>query len=386
MAESSKDKMGSVAAQDKSTRRRPEKSRYDHWMEEQGVPIHRGYYVEDVRTVELGWWAARECHAAFLQLAGQEGVSEARITEIPPGESLPPLKLSIDEVVYAVEGQGLTTVWEGTGEYKRTFEWQAHSMFLLPAGTTHRLSNAQGYRSARLLHYNYLPVAMSVISEPDFFFNNQSIEFYPLSTQGEFYSEAKIRGQADATSHWEGLHWSGNFFPDMRAWDRLLPLRQRGAGGNAVFIRFPGSELRVHMSVFQARTYKKAHRHGPGRVIIIPAGEGYSVLWEEGSEKIVVPWHEGSVFVPPNRWFHQHFNVGAAPARYLALHPLPQFSGHAEKVQDRVRDLVEYPDEEPWIREKFEEQLAQRGLTSLMPEEAYQNQAYEWAYGEGSSK
>jgi len=144
--------------------------------------------------------------------------------------------------------------------------------------------------------------------------------------------------------------------------------------------------LRVHMSVFQARTYKKAHRHGPGRVIIIPAGEGYSVLWEEGSEKIVVPWHEGSVFVPPNRWFHQHFNVGAAPARYLALHPLPQFSGHAEKVQDRVRDLVEYPDEEPWIREKFEEQLAQRGLTSLMPEEAYQNQAYEWAYGEGSSK
>jgi quercetin dioxygenase-like cupin family protein len=366
--------------QDKTPRRRREKSLYDRWMEEQGVPVHRGYYIEDVRTVELGWWAARGCDAAFLQLAGQEGVTEARVTEIPPGESLPPLKLSFDEIVYAVQGQGLTTVWEGSGEYKRTFEWQAHSMFLLPAGTTHQFSNAQGYNPARLLHYNYLPVAMSVISEPKFFFNNPSLEFHRLSEQREFFSEAKIAGDADATDHWTGLHWSGNFFPDMRAWDKLLPLRQRGAGGHAVFIRFPGSELRVHMSVFQSRTYKKAHRHGPGRVIIIPAGEGYSILWEEGSEKIVVPWHEGSVFVPPNRWFHQHFNVSATPARYLALHPLPQFSGHGEKVQDRVRDVIEYPDEEPWIRAKFEEELAQRGLTSLMPVEAYNSKAYEWAY------
>ena len=378
--------MAVMVAQDKTRRGSREESLYDRWMGEQGIPVHRGYYIEDVRTMELGWWAARKHRAAFLQLAGQEGVSEARVTEIPGGESLPPLKLSFDEVVYAVQGRGLTRVWEGNGEHSRTFEWQAHSMFLLPAGTTHQFSNAQGYSSARLLHYNYLPVAMSVIAEPDFFFNNPSLEFHRLSEQREFYSAAKIMGQADATTHWAGLHWSGNFFPDMRAWDRLLPLRQRGAGGHAVFIRFPGSELRVHMSVFQSRTYKKAHRHGPGRVIIIPAGEGYSILWEEGSEKVVVPWHEGSVFVPPNRWFHQHFNVSAAPARYLAFHPLPQFSGHGEKVQDRIRDVVEYPNEEPWIREKFEDELTQRGLTSLMPAEAYRSQEYEWAYGEGSSK
>ena len=31
------------------------------------------------------------------------------------------------------------------------------------------------------------------------------------------------------------------------------------------------------MSVFDARLYKKAHRHGPGRVIVIPVGEGYSI-------------------------------------------------------------------------------------------------------------
>jgi len=41
-----------------------------------------------------------------------------------------------------------------------------------------------------------------------------------------------------------------------------------------VFMQFPNSELTAHMSVFAPKTYKKAHRHGPGRAIIIPAGAG----------------------------------------------------------------------------------------------------------------
>ena len=28
---------------------------YDKWMDSQGVPVHRGYFVEDLRTVPLGW-------------------------------------------------------------------------------------------------------------------------------------------------------------------------------------------------------------------------------------------------------------------------------------------------------------------------------------------
>ena len=50
---------------------------YDRWMESRGVPVHRGYFIEDLRTIEVGPWAERECNAAFIQLKGQEGVSEA---------------------------------------------------------------------------------------------------------------------------------------------------------------------------------------------------------------------------------------------------------------------------------------------------------------------
>ena len=101
-------------------------------------------------------------------------------------------------------------------------------------------------------------------------------------------------------------------------------------------------------------------------------------MWEEGKDKVVVPWHEASCFVPPNRWFHQHFNAAGDPARYLALHPPMQFHGHAEKVEDRAKDQIEYVNEDKWVREKFEGELAQRGFTSLMPPEAYSDPNFEW--------
>jgi oxalate decarboxylase/phosphoglucose isomerase-like protein (cupin superfamily) len=355
---------------------------YDLWMESVDIPVHKGYFVSDLRSVELGWWEERQCSAAFVQLMGQEGVSEARVTEIPPGKALRPMQFALDEVIYVLEGRGLTTVSAGEGGLQRTFEWQKHSLFLVPQHHLRQHSNMQGDRPVRLLHYNYLPIALSIIQDPDFFFSGHYAPPEPFGAQdGDFYSEAKVapEGTLDLAGMRRNL-WFGNFFPDMRAWDRLDALHSRGAGGHSVQIQFPRSQMSCHMSVFPARTYKKAHRHGPGRVIVIPAGEGYSVLWEEGKNKVVVPWQEASVFVPPEKWFHQHFNVGGTPARYLALHPLKQFYGHAEKIEDRAKDQIEYVDEDPWIRARFEDELARRGLESLMPAEAYRSRDYEWSY------
>lgn len=67
-------------------------------MEEQNIPIHRGYYIEDLRTIELGYWKQQNCQAAFVQLTGQEGVSSTRVVEIPPGGSLDSIRLAFDEI------------------------------------------------------------------------------------------------------------------------------------------------------------------------------------------------------------------------------------------------------------------------------------------------
>ena len=353
---------------------------YDRWMEAQGLPIHRGFYIDDLRTVPTEPWEERECNACFIQLMGQEGISEARVTEIPAGATLPPLKMAVDEVIYAVEGQGLTTV-SGEGGQKTTFEWDKRSMFMIPRHTTYQLANARGHQTARLLHYSYLPLAMTIVQEPEFFINNPQGTPRPL--EGEMYSEAQQvemgGGAFGQGSGSRGVFWYGNFFPDMAMWDKLDSLNSRGAGGSSVVMAFPNSEVSAHMSVFPTGTYKKAHRHGPGRVIVIPAGEGFSVMWEEGQEQVLVPWHEASMVVPPEKWFHQHFILGGAPARYLALHPSRQFAGYGENVEDRARDQIEYPDDAPWIRKHFEDELAKRGLKSLMPDEAYKDRNYQWA-------
>jgi hypothetical protein len=252
-------------------------------------------------------------------------------------------------------------------------------MFVVPRNFHHQISSTQGGAPARLLHSNYFPLALQALPDVDYFLHSRASDGV-AELDNELFSEAKAieaRGQGGPSG---GVYWFGNFFPNMRAWDQLVPFKGRGAGGHVVWVRFPDSPLSAHMSVFPAQTYKKAHRHGPGYVIVIPAGEGYSVMWPEGHDKVVIPWQEASVFVPPNRWFHQHFNVGSAPARYLALHPPRGLSGTGERVQDRSRDSIQYPDQDPWIRGKFEEELAKRGLTSQMPEQAYQDPTYEWAY------
>jgi hypothetical protein len=224
---------------------------------------------------------------------------------------------------------------------------------------------------------------MSVVPDPDFFLHNdyRARRAGAGELRGLFAEARQLTGEGMRWTTGKGkpgAYWYGNLFPDLGVWDNLDSNAYRGAGGRTVRIQFAGSDMSCHMSVFDAKTYKKAHRHGPGRVIVIPNGEGYSVMWLEGGERVVVPWQEAALFVPPDRWFHQHFNLGEDPARYLALHPPVQFAGYAEKVEDRARDQIEYPQEDPWIRETFESELAKLGRGSLMPADAYQDTADAW--------
>ena len=356
---------------------------YDDWMAAKGLPVYRGHFVPDVRTIELGRWEERQCDAAFIQLIGQEGLSEARITEIAPGQTLPPYKMAIDEIVYVVSGSGQTRLWSGHDrpDDGHAFEWNERALFLVPAHQSRQFSNMRGDVPVRLLHYSYLPLAMSLVPDPDFFFLNP---YEPQSGSDEIrraFADAQLITNGTGSKWRPGAnsgaaYWHGNFFPDMRSWDKLDSNEHRGAGGRTVRIQFADSAMSCHMSVFDATKYKKAHRHGPGRVIVIPSGEGYSVMWREGGERVVVPWQENALFVPPDRWFHQHFNLGHQAARYLALHPPTQFHGYAEKAEDRAKDQIEYPREDPWVRQHFEEELAKRDLSSGMPDAAYEDAAY----------
>ena len=190
------------------------KTAYENWIESTGAPIHRGYYIEDCRTVELGYWPERDCDAAFIQLVGQEGVTGAYVTEIPPGKTLPSFRVAVDEVVYVLKGRGVASIWAGD-RAKKVFEWQSHAMFLIPGNYHCQLSNMQGEQSVKLLHCSYLPLAMSVLPDPDYFFNNPLVDYNLLYGQGarEVYSEAKVVTLNEPGTARDGRNiWFGNFF------------------------------------------------------------------------------------------------------------------------------------------------------------------------------
>jgi len=333
--------------------------------------LHTGYFIQDLRTLELGWWDERGCNSAFIELSGQEGVSENRVTEIPPATTLPALKLGYDEAVYVLGGRGLTTVWSPDESRQWTFEWSKHSMFLLPRHHRFQLGNVRGGEPARLLHYNYLPLICSLGPDPSVLLDPKSADY-----QGDPDTDPFSVAAEDSKVGPPGRRnvWSGNFFPDLLAWDRLISGR---AGQQTVTMHFK-SPLRTHMSIFPAGAYWEAHRHGPGVAIVIPSGEGYAVMWKEGGEKLVVPWQEGSLYVPPDRWFHQHFNVAANQTRYLAFHlPVGMSTGWRELPGDRIP----YAEEGPWIREHYKEELAKRGLPFNMPDGLFNDPSYPWAPG-----
>ena len=101
----------------------------------------------------------------------------------------------------------------------------------------------------------------------------------------------------------------------------------------------------------------------------------YSLLWKEGDEeRKKCEWIPGSLVVPPDNWFHEHFNTGTQPARYLAL----KFTGRkfiqSGQTGEEVAGVslqeggwqMEYEDEDPDIHRSFEEEMARNGAVCRM--------------------
>ncbi|MBI2918501.1 MAG: cupin domain-containing protein [Chloroflexi bacterium] len=341
---------------------------YEEWQQAEGIPVHTGFCIEDLRTAPVGHWARMGGKGAFINLVGSEMSSDAYLCEIPPGGSLNRERHMYEEMMFVIEGRGATVIYSADGR-GQTFEWGPGSLFSMPLNASHQLFNGQGDKPARYVAMTNAPLAINLYHNLDFIFNNPyNFGDRYSGEQGYFSGQGKLLSMKA---------WETNFISNVYDF-QLRDLRERGAMGLGTMLEMSDNTMACHISQFPVGTYKKAHRHGSSALLIILAGQGYSLLWEDGGERLKVDWRQGSMFSNGNdRWFHQHFNSGGEPARYLALHWGSRKYGRLSFICTRRPpgwvDIkkggtqIEYEDEDPAIRQLFEAELAKVGAKINMP-------------------
>jgi mannose-6-phosphate isomerase-like protein (cupin superfamily) len=369
-----------------------QKSGYEVFMAEEGIPIFRGIGVRDVRELELRPWARRNARGSFLLLDGLEGSKGMYVLELPAAAATAPEKHLYHEFFIVVEGRGVTETWrDGAGAFRHSFEWQPGSMFRIAPNASYRLINATD-RRALMIAANNAPGMFNMFRDRGFIFENDQpfLQFY--GGPGFYDFDERVV----ATPYNKRAAVRANFFPDIIHCD--LPLdNQRAPGYRRITPMWHGFENdhTGFIAQYPIGRYSMAHYHESGAVLVCLAGEGYTYNWPRefgftpwadgrGEEVRVLDYVAGGVVAAApggGEWFHQHFGVGSRPLRLCNFWGGPnakpdEFINRKTGVSALATtreggQTIDYRDEDPFVRRQFEAKLGQSGVSSGMAPELY---------------
>lgn len=376
---------------------------YTDWIDSENIPVISGYGVSSLRTLELKPWARMGAVGAHIRLIGSEGLDAAYVCEIPSGGSTKPQRYLFEEVIYVLSGEGETAIWTAATD-KQIVRWQSGSVLSPPLNAWRQHFN-RGASAARFVSINNAPVVIGLFHNLDFVFNNEFVFRDRYSgNAADFHAADETMYEKKIPPHLAIRNYDGHlvtpaqtgedkgvrtslsaFVPDARSIG-LGQLTQRGVGNSRIELEMGGNAMQTHISQFAVGTYKTAHRHGPGSHVLMLNGTGYTLMWfgptkySEADQKVRVDFGEASLVVPPDRWWHQHFNTGPEPARYLACTWggdgrwfIEALGGGGRthllaKTSTRVGgNNIDYKDEDPQVREMYAAELRGSGIEMMMP-------------------
>lgn len=384
-----------VQAQKRASTREAEayRSPYERWKESQGLPTIHGYYIENVYDVDVTPWEARGGSGVFINLDGAGGFNDSYVYELAPTESSAPIRHIYDELIYVLKGQGACTVWADEKK-KQTFEWGANSYFALPPNASHQFHNLSGSEPARYFAITAAPRVIDTFQNLDFVFNNPYVFADRFNDEEGYFKENNDRSGS-------GRHTT-NFIADLMKWKptrgtveevearaRAGIMGTRGSvgggggsdgersGGYGGRLSFVNSTVRCGYGFGeQPGVHEMAHRHGPGIHVLTLEGHGYSYLWPDGETPTRVNWGPGTVFVPPEGWWHSHFHTGPEPRVHLRMgwgtdKPKPGGKQYVYTSLKEGGDQIGFDEEDPFFHREFEEELAKTGIKCLMLHHPY---------------
>ena len=357
---------------------------YEEYMRGEGIPIFESTAgVDDVTLLLRKPWARIGGSGTFIEMRGTvESEAGVYVAEIPGGGALNPERHLYEKEIFILQGRGLTEVWQREGDSKVSFEWGVGSVFAVPQNAWHRMVNGSR-EPAVFLAVTTAPRVMNTVENVDFVFNSDYAFGGDYAGQADYFTEGDERVK-------EGKYhniWYTNFIPDARR-AALEDYEVKVAGGRQIMYRMGRNFPHGHMGQWPPGIYHKAHRHGPGAILVCLMGKGYVLLWpmeagitpfQDGHEDQVVKveWGPWSIYTPPDGWFHQHFNTSQEPARQVAVYGFrqPIFTAREWVGDDFLGNfsvkeggaMIHYEDEDPEIRRRFEETLRKDGFESRMP-------------------
>lgn len=346
---------------------------YWEWQEREGLPIVEGLVVGDLNEVEVAPWDRTGGYGAFIDLGVHRSENGGGwVCEIPPSGMLNPMRHMFDEGIYITQGRGATTIWLDDGP-KQMVEWQEGSLLAIPMNAWFQHFNT-GPTPARFYSLNNMGAVLNHYDSEDYIFNNPFQFKDRFAGQDDYYSaEGELLQLAISTYR---RVWRTNFVPDA-AHLELHEWKQRGAGGVNVILEMARTVC-PHISGFPVGTYKKAHKHGQGDAggaqLLILAGVGFTLAWPPGAKEFhKLDWKKNGLVVAPSQYYHQHFNGGATPARYLACigigtNRTRRSSGRvlSDVSEEEGGIQIEYERENPEIHRIFEAELAEHGAVCRM--------------------
>ncbi len=362
-------------------------SYYRSWIESEGIPIYEGFYIEDLAALELKPWRRVGGKGAYVVLDGMAGTDDSYVLELGAEEETVPKRQIFEDVVYVLSGQGETRVWQ-RDRAQQQFRWKEGSLFSVPLNAWHQHRNT-GKGPARLVGVTGAPVVLDLFHNADFAFNNDYAFRDRYDGENDYFERSRwfrYAGLKDVNPD-ELVSIETSVVPDIRKLE--LKLFPRGLGNSYAFLQMADNVIAPHIAAWEIGVYSKAHRHGPGSTIIIAEGKGHSLVWKgdihysKGKPHHRVDWHVGSMFVPPLYYFHQHFNTGDSPGRYVAIAWVGRkyradglgTETHVQPVT-HVREggnQIDYEDEDPLVRTLFDEELKKSGVRSRMPPVKYRD-------------
>jgi quercetin dioxygenase-like cupin family protein len=369
---------------------------YDRFMESEGVPIHRAIGVHRVQDLPMAPWARLGGRGTYIQLYGTEGLWGIYVVEVPSGGALAIERHLFEKTVLVIAGRGSTEVWQGGQTKRQTFEWQTGSLFSIPLNAFHRFVNATN-SPALLLCGTSAPNMFNLLHSAKFIFDCPYNFDDRYAGADDFFKPKddiepdRVRGLAMRRT---------NFIADIVNCE--LPLdNRRSPGFRRIEPEFTGSDFYLWIGQHETGRYSKAHKHDSSAVLICLKGKGYTYTWPDRLG--TMPWQNGKsgevfrqdyefggmVSAAPmsGDWFHQHFGISKEALRLSAWfgvgnHPHRKPGRPGETMTDfgaidlkKGGTAIPYHEEDPFIRQEFEQALAREGVPLRMQPEYYETPA-----------